>query len=260
MKKKINYTYINALTGSETTADDPFALRKSVVSLSISKRHPGKTPEEVAEQGGLVHLLKNSNPEGWKLMQSEGWNQGHIPLFFSSVPEENSDAMVSVNQAHIPKKLTNSMKKTFNYTYINALTGTETTADDPFALRKSVVSLSISKRHPGKTPEEVAEQGGLVHLLKKSNPEAWKLIQSKEWNQGHAPLFFSSAPDEDSNAMVSVNQGNISDEDSDATVSINHDQAPLFFSSALDNSDSNILGDYTQEEAEPVSALLEYYS
>ena len=136
------------------------------------------------------------------------------------------------------------MKKKINYTYINALTGTETTADDPFALRKSVISLSISKRYPGKTPEEVAEQGGLVHLLKKSNPEAWKLIQSKEWNQGHAPLFFSSAPDEDS----------------DATVSINHDQAPLFFSSALDNIDSNILGDYTQEEAEPVSALSEYYS
>ena len=148
------------------------------------------------------------------------------------------------------------MKKKINYTYINALTGTETTADDPFALRKSVVSLSINKRHAGKTPEEVAEQGGLVHLLKKSNPEGWKLIQSKGWNQGHTPLFFSSAPDEDSNAMVSVNQGNVSDEDSDATISINQDPAPLFFSSALDDSDPNLLSGHTQEEAEPVSALL----
>jgi len=43
-------------------------------------------------------------------------------------------------------------------------------------------------------------------------------------------------------------------------VSINHEQAPLFFSSALDDSDSNLLGGYTQEEAESVSALLGYYS
>jgi hypothetical protein len=134
MKRTIKYTYISTSTGRETTEDDRFGLKKSIINLGISKKYPGQTSEEVAEQGGLVHLLRANKPESWKELQmssssSSGKGKG---------------------------------------------TGRETTEDDSFEFKKSSVSSIKKRKYLDQTPEEIAEQGGLVHLLRANKPESWK--------------------------------------------------------------------------------------